>query len=193
MWPTAWLRCKNFYNWLRDYADCRRCSAYPVAGGQYSWVAVMAPRPVARGFSYVAGWFMLIGILAMGATNNFIVANFILGLANLCNPSYVIERWHTTLVAYCVGLAALSFNTWLPRLLDKVSEGIFIFNISSFVIVIVAILALNDHKQSASFVFSDFVNLSGFNPSYTAVLGLLQSAFGMCCKWTSVWYASEEV
>lgn len=136
---------------------------------------------------------MLIGILAMGATNNFIVANFILGLANLCNPSYVIERWHTTLVAYCVGLAALSFNTWLPRLLDKVSKGIFIFNISSFVIVIVAILALNDHKQSASFVFSDFVNLSGFNPSYTAVLGLLQSAFGMCCKWTSVWYASDEV
>jgi choline transport protein len=159
-----------------------RCSAYPVAGGQYSWVAVMAPRPVARGFSYVAGWFMLIGILAMGATNNFIVANFILGLANLCNPSYVIERWHTTLVAYCVGLAALAFNAWLPRLLDKVSKGIFIFDISSFVIVIVAILALNDHKQSASFVFSDFVNLTGYNASYTAVLGLLQSAFGMCCK-----------
>lgn len=125
---------------------------------------------------------MLIGILAMGATNNFIVANFILGLVNLNNPSFVIERWHTTLVAYCVGLAALTFNTWLPKLLDKVSKGIFIFNISSFVIVVIAILALNDHKQPASFVFSDFVNLTGYNAGYTAVLGLLQSAFGMCCK-----------
>lgn len=134
---------------------------------------------------------MLIGILAMGATNNFILANFILGLVNLNNPSFVIERWHTTLVAYAVGLAALSFNTWLPRLLDKVSRGIFVFNVTSFVVVIVTILAVNDHKQSASFVFSDFVNSTGFNPSYTAVLGLLQSAFGMCCEYANATLTSS--
>jgi choline transport protein len=44
------------------------CSALPVSGGQYSWVAVMAPKNIARGMSYVTGWFMLIGILAMYAT-----------------------------------------------------------------------------------------------------------------------------
>jgi amino acid transporter len=37
------------------------CSMYPVAGGQYSWVAALAPPKIARGLSYVTGWFMLIG------------------------------------------------------------------------------------------------------------------------------------
>ena len=43
------------------YAMAEICSAYPVAGGQYSWVAVLAPPSVARGMSYVTGWFMITG------------------------------------------------------------------------------------------------------------------------------------
>jgi len=35
----------------------------------------------------------------MGPTNGFIDANFSLGQTNLFNPDYVIERWHTVLVA----------------------------------------------------------------------------------------------
>ena len=57
-------------------------------------------------------------------------------------------------------------------------------NISSFFVVVITMLAMNDNKNSASFVFSDFVNLTGFGDSYTAILGLLQAAFGM-------WYVSS--
>ncbi|KAG9701366.1 putative GABA permease, partial [Aureobasidium melanogenum] len=56
-----------------------------------------------------------------------------------------------------------------------------IWNICAFIIVIVTILACNDHKQSAFFVFSEFQNMTGFGTAYTAILGLLQTAFGMCC------------
>lgn len=38
------------------------CSMYPVAGGQYSWVAALTPPRFARGLSYATGWFMLIGM-----------------------------------------------------------------------------------------------------------------------------------
>lgn len=65
-------------------------------------------------------------------------------------------------------------------------------NITSFVIVVVTILATNDDKQSASFVFSDFVNETGFPAPYTAIVGLLQAAFGMCC-YDSASRMSEEV
>lgn len=157
------------------------CSAYPVAGGQYSWVAMLAPKKVARGLSYICGWFMLIGLLAMGATNNFIVVNFILGVSNLNHPSYVIQRWQTVLVAYGVGLASLAFNILGPKLLEKVSRGLLIWNVCAFFIIVITILSMNDHKQSAAFVFRDFVNETGFSRSYTAIIGLLQAAFGMCC------------
>ena len=50
------------------YSMAEMCSAYPIAGGQYSWVAVISPPKIARGMSWVTGWFMIVGILAMGAS-----------------------------------------------------------------------------------------------------------------------------
>ncbi|EHK99894.1 putative Choline transport protein [Glarea lozoyensis 74030] len=85
------------------------------------------------------------GILAMGATNSFIGANFILGQAQLTHPSFTIERWHTVLVAYGT------------------------------------ILACNQNKQPASFVFQDFQNFTGFSAPMAGIIGILQPAFGMCC------------
>ena len=121
------------------------------------------------------------GILAMGATNNFIGANFILGQANLSFPNYTIERWHTVLLTYLIAWISTVINIYGPHLLDKISRVAIIWNIVSFVVVVITILACNDHKQPASFVFKDFQNFSGFGTAYCAILGLLQSAFGMCC------------
>lgn len=50
-----------FFSLAVAYSMAEMCSAYPVAGGQYSWVAILAPRSVARGASYICGWFLLIG------------------------------------------------------------------------------------------------------------------------------------
>lgn len=38
------------------YSLAEMCSAYPLAGGQYCWVAVYAPQSLRRGMSYVCGW-----------------------------------------------------------------------------------------------------------------------------------------
>ncbi|KAG9604499.1 putative GABA permease, partial [Aureobasidium melanogenum] len=144
------------------FSMAEMCSAYPVAGGQYSWVAIVAPQRWARGLSYVCGWFMLTGILAMGAVNNFITAGFILAIAELSNPDLVVARWKITLVAFAVAISGLSFNTLAPQLLHKLSRFFLIWNICAFIIVIVT-------------------NMTGFGSAYTAILGLLQTAFGMCC------------
>lgn len=117
----------------------------------------------------------------MGATNNFIGANFILGQANLAFPAYVIERWHTVLLAYLIAILVTIVNIYGPHLLDRISKGILIWNIASFVVIVIVVLATNKHKQPASFVFHDFQNFTGFGTAFTAILGLLQSAFGMCC------------
>ncbi|CAI6341127.1 unnamed protein product [Periconia digitata] len=163
------------------YSMAEMCSAYPVAGGQYSWVAILAPPRWARGFSYVCGWFMLIGILAMGATNSFVAANFVLGIAQMNNPDYTIERWHTVLLSYLIAIVAAVFNIFLPSGLNKISKFILFWNITAFVVCFSTILGTNKEKQSASFVFSEFQNQTGFNAPYAAILGLTQAMFGMCC------------
>lgn len=122
-----------------------------------------------------------IGILAMGATNNFVAANFILGTAQLNHPGYTIERWHTVLVAYLIAFVATASNIYIPHALNKISKFILIWNITSFFVCVITMLSTNHQKQSASFVFGEFQNLTGFNAAYGAIVGLLQSAFGMCC------------
>lgn len=122
-----------------------------------------------------------VGLLAVGATNSFICANFILGQANLVNPSYVIERWHTVLVAWAVTLFAAFMNLWGSRVLDKLSKGFLVFNIVAFIVTITTILACNKNKQSPSFVFKEFQNFTGFGTSMAGIIGILQPGFGMCC------------
>ncbi|KAK5459688.1 hypothetical protein LTS15_003817 [Exophiala xenobiotica] len=164
------------------YSFAEMCSAYPTAGGQYSWVAILAPPRYARGAAWVTGWFMCTGIVAMGAVNNFIGSNFLLGMANLNYPDYEIQRWQCVLVTYLMAIAAALVNIFLSRYLNQISTFAVIWNILSFFVVIITILACNDHKQSASFVFADFQNETGFSSGGMAVmLGLLNTLFGMCC------------
>lgn len=100
-------------------------------------------------------------------------------MAQMANPDYTIERWHTCLVAYLLLILAAATNIWGRRALEKLSQAMIIFNILSFVVVIVVILARDNEKRSASFVFKDFQNFTGFGTAYASLLGLLQSAFGM--------------
>ena len=117
----------------------------------------------------------------MGAVNNSVTSNFILGQANLVFPEFVIERWHTVLVAWAVGIFAFAVNVLTPDLLHRLSRFVLFWNIASFIIIIITILATNQHKQGASFVFQDFKNLTGLGPAMATIVGILQSFFGMCC------------
>lgn len=117
----------------------------------------------------------------MGATNNYISSNFVLGMANLVFPEYEIQRWQTVLVAYLVAILSAAVNLWGSHLLHRISKFILLWNVGSFIIVTITLLATNDHKQPASFVFQEFQNSTGWGTGMAAIIGILQACFGMCC------------
>jgi choline transport protein len=117
----------------------------------------------------------------MGSVNNSFGSNYILGQANLVFPDYKIERWHTVLVAWAVAAFATVVNIFAPHALHRLSRLILLWNIASFFIVIITLLATQHNKQNASFVFQDFQNMTGFGAGMATVIGILQSFFGMCC------------
>ena len=84
----------------------------------------------------------------MGATNNFVSSNFILGMVNLTNPDFTIQRWQIVLVSYAVASVGMVINIWGPQFLDKLGKAAIIWNIVSFVIVITVVLATKSDKQS---------------------------------------------
>lgn len=117
--------------------------------------------------------------MVVGAANGFIGATFVLGMAQLMNPSYAIERWHTCLLCFLLLILAATMNIFGRHLLDRMGKVMITFNLLSFVVVIVVILAMDDHKQDANFVFVKFQNQTGFGTGYASLLGILQAAFGM--------------
>lgn len=56
-----------------------------------------------------------------------------------------------------------------------------IWNVGSFFIIMIVLLATNDNKQPPEFVFQDFQNFSGWGPAMAAIIGILQACFGMSC------------
>jgi choline transport protein len=100
-------------------------------------------------------------------------------MANLNKPDYTIERWHCVLVTYLLAIVTALVNIFFSRFLNHISTFAVVFNVLSFFVVTITILACNDNKQSASFVFTDFQNETGFeSPGMGIMIGLLQSFFG---------------
>lgn len=117
----------------------------------------------------------------MGATNNYVSANFVLGMANLIFPEYSPHRWQIVLVAYLVAFLGAGVNIWVPHLLNRIARVMIVWNILSFFVVMITLLATQGNKQPASFVFLEFQNFTGWGAGMAAILGILQSCFGMCC------------
>jgi amino acid permease (GABA permease) len=152
------------------------CSSFPTAGGLYYWSAKLAPRNPAL-WSWVTGWFNFLGQVAVTAGIDFGAAFFLNALLDV-QWGFDTRPWHTiVLFAAILVLHGLlnSFGVTLVSLLNNVSVWWHIIG----VLVIVLVLAIApSHHQSASFVFTHFVNNTGWGSRfYVVLLGLLLAQY----------------
>lgn len=73
-------------------------SMIPTAGGQYHYVAELAPMKVRRLFSWYAGWITMMGWILCATAGIFATAMSIQAWVILFSDTYVYQRWHTSLV-----------------------------------------------------------------------------------------------
>lgn len=98
-------------------------------------------------------------------------------------PSYIFERWHTTLIMWLVLLISWIQNIWGIKLLpgfELLSGGL---HILMFVVLFIIMLVMG-RNSSAEFVFTGFVNQTGWDNDVVAwFIGLLPCIWcivGMC-------------
>src|SRR5512132_3785482 len=148
------------------------CSSYPTAGGLYYWAAKLAPQKTAAAWSWFTGWFNFLGQVAVTAGIDFGAAFFVNALLDLqfdftATPGHTIFLFGLILVAH--GL----LNTFGVRLVARLNDISVWWHILGVVIIVGALVILPDHHQSADFVFTKFVNNTGWGSSfYVAMLGL---------------------
>jgi len=152
------------------------CSSFPTAGGLYYWSAKLAPHNPAA-WSWFTGWFNFLGQVAVTAGIDFGAAFFLNALLDI-QWGFDTRPWHTiVLFAAILVLHGLlnSFGVRLVALLNNVSVW---WHIIGVLLIVGALLIAPSHHQSASFVFTHFVNNTGWGSwLYVALLGLLLAQY----------------
>ncbi|KAK5090366.1 hypothetical protein LTR05_000538 [Lithohypha guttulata] len=168
-------------------------SAYPTAGGQYHWAAMISPKDWSRGVSWVTGWVNVSGWIALTATGGLLGSQLILGVISFYHESFEPQRWQQFLIYIAYTLIAFLVNTYLTRLLPLITQAAFIWSLLGFVVISIAVLACaSPNYQRASFVYSDFINTTGWPDGLAWLLGLLQGALALT-GFDSVAHLCEEI
>jgi amino acid transporter len=152
------------------------CSSYPTAGGLYYWSAKLAKQNGAA-WSWFTGWFNFLGQVAVTAGIDFGAAFFLNAFLDL-QFSFDARPWHTILLFGLILVlhAVLNqFGVKVVAMLNNVSVWWHVIGVA----VIVLVLAFGpDKHQSTSFVFTKFVNNTGWHSSlYVALIGLLLAQY----------------
>lgn len=155
-------------------------SAYPTAGGQYHWAAIVAWKNWSRSISYVTGWINVSGWVALTATGGLLGSTFIINIISLLHADYEEKPWHQFLIYIGFSLAALLINACSTRLLPLFTKAAFFWSIAGFVIISITILACaSPNYQPGAFVYGQFINEVGWPDGVSWMLGLLQAAFAL--------------
>ncbi|ANB14005.1 Hnm1p [Sugiyamaella lignohabitans] len=159
-------------------------SAYPVAGGQYSWVLILCRGTKwGKGLSYATAFIQLAGLICMGSTALYQFGSFAcgLGVLNSDGETWEPKDWQVVLICWALCLVCLVINIFINKMLHHISKFALWWTIGGFIVCTVTILAVSKYKQDASFVFTGYINNSGWNNNGMAVFFLQNAAYGMCC------------
>lgn len=151
-------------------------SAYPTSGALY----YMADQLGGRRWGWYTGWLNLLGLLGAIAGIDYGAALFTGALLNL---QWGVEPTPGTLMALylCILLLHAALNLFGVRLVSVLNSVSVWWHLTG-VAVIVAVLALvpSEHR-SASFVFGEFVNHTGWSSHlYVVLIGLLLAQYTFC-------------
>ncbi|KAI2742485.1 hypothetical protein DTO013E5_3587 [Penicillium roqueforti] len=155
-------------------------SAYPTAGGQYHWVAVTSWKKWMPILSWITGWINCSGWVALVATAGLLGSQLILGVISLMNPSYNPQRWHQFLIYIGYNIVAFLVNAFMNNIMPYVTKAAFIWSLSGFAIICITVLSCaSPNYNSGEFVFTDFINETGWPDGIAWLLGLLQGGLGV--------------
>ncbi len=155
-------------------------SAFPTAGGQYHWVAIISWKRWMPILSWITGWINVFGWMALTATAGLLGSQLIVGIVALYNENYVAEPWQQFLIYIGYNVVAALVNAFGNSALPYVNQAAIVWSISGFVIITITILACaSPNYHSADFVFREFKNETGWPDGIAWLLGLLQGGLGL--------------
>jgi amino acid permease (GABA permease) len=152
------------------------CSSFPTAGGLYYWSAKLAKQNAAA-WSWFTGWFNFLGQVAVTAGIDFGAAFFLNAFLDL-QFGFDTRPWHTILLFGIILLVHGVLNQFGVRVVALLNDISVWWHVIGVAIIVGVLTFVPDNHQSASFVFTEFVNNTGWESSiYVALIGLLLAQY----------------
>jgi amino acid permease (GABA permease) len=152
------------------------CSSFPTAGGLYYWSAKLAKKNSAA-WSWFTGWFNFLGQVAVTAGIDFGAAFFLNAFLDL-QFGFDTRAWHTILLFGIILLVHGLLNQFGVRVVALLNDISVWWHVVGVAVIVGVLAFVPDEHQSASFVFTEFVNNTGWQSSlYVALIGLLLAQY----------------
>jgi amino acid transporter len=132
-------------------------SAYPTAGGLYYWSSKLG----SPAWGWFTGWFNLLGLVGVGAVG-YGLAIVAASLFDLL-WGYPNDRHHIFYVFVAVTIAAMLLNVFDVRITSLLNAISVYWHVLGAAAVVVALVAVPAHHQSAGYVFTQTLNNSGLD------------------------------
>ena len=173
----GWLLVAAFTT-LVAMAMAEIASAMPTAGALYFW----ASRLGSPAWGWFTGWFNLVGQISVTAGIEYGCAVFMTSLLNLLFPSVFSTETSTIFIVFTLIVAVtILLNLLNVNVLSKINGFSAWWHMAGAAIVVVVLVVVPTH-QSASFVFTQTLNNSGFSGDglgfwFVFGLGLIMAAY----------------
>ncbi|KAE8397972.1 amino acid/polyamine transporter I [Aspergillus pseudonomiae] len=152
-------------------------SMAPTSGGQYHWVAILAPRWCHKFLSFITAWLVILGWLGAFASGVYMASSQIMGFVTITHTAFQPQPYQVMLLYWAYVAFAMFINVGTGRLLPKFEGFVLILHIAGFFVILIPLSYLGDHV-SANEVFGSFNNEGGW-PSLglSLFVGMLGSNF----------------
>jgi len=183
VWGWVVVACFTF---MIGLAMAEITSAHPTCGGPYYWAAVLSKPHQAPFASWITGWFNFLGQVAITMGISWAMANFLQVVCTFGNPSFVPTE-NTIVGIYAAILVAQGLiNTFGVHLLKYIANVSVAWHILGTLSIVIATLSAAPKRQTARFVFTQFVDLTGIEApgwgerashAYIVVIGILVAQY----------------
>ncbi|MEU2308130.1 amino acid permease [Streptomyces misionensis] len=148
-------------------------SAYPTSGALY----YMADRLGGRRWGWYTGWLNLLGLLGAIAGIDYGAALFTGAFAQL-QWGFTPTPGRTMLIFCAILLLHAVLNLFGVRVVSLLNSVSVWWHLAGVALIVGALAIVPDHHRSPSFVFTTFVNETGWsNHWYVAAIGLLLAQY----------------
>ena len=171
-WPVI---C--FFVIMVGFSMAELTSRYPTAGGPYWWAHDLG----GKGWSWMTGWFNIVGLLGIVASVAYGCAFFLFNLlqlysvdifgVNFGDTTHILsETFLLFLIILFLYTVVNIFADRILALMNNISVG---WHLLGVAVIIALLVFVPDDHQSTSFVFGERLNESGTLGGDTGGLGLL--------------------